>query len=330
MVVVAQTLLYDVADPINPRLVCRGTETAMHLIDGNSIAYTTVAAGHVVILKRNLTTGAETRVAQLRVAPGPYYYGRVGWTWDGTTEVYSTSNVTPTSTSWTVTIHLWSNGADHVLYKIQAGPGGLESRWSPRPILDYSPDKKYVAISDFGFAIYGTNIRIFALADLRQKLVVAASSSGGTWIANDRFAWADLSSSLKQWTPTTGATLLRSDPWYGVTASSDGKWLAGTFVTPTTGDPHVFIAPTGAGRTFQTGLASSPGFVTPTVVWYAEEKTDTSGGFTCSEPCIHPTAPDGVIHALDVVHQTDRIVHFHTGQAPKDIYGNVACCSTQY
>lgn len=321
MVVVAQSLLYDVADPINPRLVCRGTETAMHLIDGNSVAYTTVAGGHVVIVKRNLTTGAESRVAQLRVAPGPYYYGRVGWTWDGLTEVYPTSTATSTSTTWTVTIHLWSNGADHVLYRIQAGQGGLESRWSPRPILDYSPDKKYVAISDFGFAIYGSNIRIFALADLRQKFVVAVSSSGGTWIANDRFAWADLSGSLKQWTPTTGATVLRSDHWYGVTAGSDGKWLAGTILDPGAA-PRVFIAPVGVGRTYRTGLASSPGFITPTVVWYEEEKQGPPG--------YDPTVPGDVIHALDVVSQTDRIVHFHTGQAPKDVDGNLACCSTQY
>jgi hypothetical protein len=330
MAVVGQAFVYDVANTISPRLVCRGTETTIHLIDGNSIAYTKVVAGHVVIVRHNLTTGSESQVAQLRAAPQTYYYGRVGWTWDGSTEVYSTSNQTNTSTTWQVQVHLWANGADHLLYTIQAGPGGLESRWSPRPILAFSPDKSYVAISDFGFAIYGSNVRIFSLADLRQKFVTASSSSGGTWIANDRFAWADMSGALKQWTPTAGATLLRSEAWYGVTSGSDGKWIAGTRIDVTNATPRVFIAPLGAGRTFRTGLASSPGFVTPTVVWYAEEKTDTSGGFTCMEPCIHPTVPDGVIHALDVVNLTDKIVRFHTGQAPKDIYGNVACCSTEY
>jgi len=157
-----------------------------------------------------LTKKAESQIAQLRVAPQPYYYGRVGWTWDGGTEVYSTSNQTNTSTTRKVQIYLWANGADHVLYTIQAGPGGLESRWSPRPILSFSPDKSYVAISDFGFTIYGSNVRIFSLADLRQKFVTAASSSGGTWLANDRFAWAEMSGALKQWTPTAGASLLRT------------------------------------------------------------------------------------------------------------------------
>ena len=70
--------------------------------------------------------------------------------------------------------------------------------------------------------------------------------------------------------------------------------------------------------------------MTPAVVWYAEEKIDTSGGFTCLQPCFYPSVPDGVIHALDVVNQTDKIVSFHSGQMPRDIYGNVACCSTEY
>jgi hypothetical protein len=331
MAVVGNTFLYDVADTINPRLVCRATDTTIHLIDGNNIAYTTVSAGHVVIVRRNLTTGAESRVAQLRVDPQPYYYGRIGWTWDGALEVYSTYSKPSADGRWVVTVHLWSGGADHILFTIDAGPGGLESRWSPRSILAFSADKKYVAISDFGFAIYGNNIRIFSLADLRQKFVVAASSSGGTWMAGDRFVWAEMGGALKQWSPTAGATVVRSSEWwYGVNASPDGKWLAGTQLSQTNWyASRVFIAPLGVGRTFRTGLASNPGFVTPTVVWYAEEAIDKSPGFSCVEPCAHPTAPDGVIHALDVVNQTDRIVHFHTGQTPRrssaDFY---ACCST--
>ena len=326
MVVIANNLLYDVADPINPRLVCRATDTAIHLIDSNTIAYTKVVGGHVVIVRRDLTTGAESQVAQLRVDPLPYYYGRAGWTWDGALEVYSTSSKPGANGRWIVTVRLWSGGADHVLYTIDAGPGGLESRWSPHSILAFSPDKKNVAISDFGFAIYGNNTRIFSLVDLRQKFIAASSSSGGTWIANDRFVWADMSGKLMQWTPTAGASLLRPEPWYGVTASPDGKWLAGTVDVQTTGDPRVFIAPLGAGRTFRTRPASSPGFVTATVVWYAEEAI-YDVGFSCTEPCIHPTAPNGVIHALDVANQTDRIVHFHTGQSPR-FPGYVACCLT--
>jgi len=120
-----------------------------------------------------------------------------------------------------------------------------------------------------------------------------------------------------QWTPTGGAKVLRSEYWYGVTSSPDGRWLAGVLANDLT-QPRVFIAPSGSGRTFRTGLANNPGFVTPTVAWYAEEKQNPAG--------YDPTSPDGVIHALDVVNQSDRIVHFNSGQEPKDIYGNLQCC----
>jgi len=71
MAVVAGQFVYDVADPIHPRLVCRGANTVMHLLDARTIAYTTVAGGHVVIMRRDLSTGAESRIAQLRLEPGP-------------------------------------------------------------------------------------------------------------------------------------------------------------------------------------------------------------------------------------------------------------------
>jgi hypothetical protein len=319
MVVIAGDFVYDVADPVHPRLVCRAASTAIHLLDGNSIAYTTAVAGHVVIVRRDLTTGAESRIAQLRVEPQPYYYGRAAWTWDGSLEVYSTSVPRPNG-RWLVSVHLRSGAADSVLFTVDAGPGGLESRWSPRPILVFSPDRAYLAVSDFGFAIYGNNVRIFSVADRRQKFVTATSSSGGTWIGNDRFVWA--SGKLMQWTPTGGAKPLRPEAWYGATTSSDGLWLAGTLITDWA-SPRALIVRDGGRTAFKTGPASSPAFVTPTVVWYAEEGPDTSGSNQCSEPCSHPTVPDGTIRAFDVTNGTDVVVRFRAGEAL------TFCCTTR-
>ena len=74
MAVVAGTLVYDVADPIHPRLVCRGANTVVHLLDSKAIAYTKVADGHVVIVRRDIATGVESQVAQLRTKADPFYY----------------------------------------------------------------------------------------------------------------------------------------------------------------------------------------------------------------------------------------------------------------
>ncbi len=326
MAVVAGQFIYDVADPINPRLVCRSANTYIRLLDGNAIAYTTVAAGHLVIVRRDLTTGAESRIAQLRVDSPPY---SASWTSDGSLEVYATS-VPSADGRWLVSVRLWSNGADNVLYTIDAGPGGFAGRWSAHFILEFSPDHAYLAISDTNFSPQNYNVRIFSVIDLSQKLVSGTqglAAAGGTWVAKDRFVWAAGSGTLMQWTPTKGATLLRSERWFTPTSSSDGRWLAGTLLTDQS-NPRVVIVPVAGGGTLTTGLGSSPGFVTPTVVWYAEEGPDTSGGFTCSEPCAHPTTPNGTVRAFDVADGSDQVVRFRLGEAPTTAEGYTVCCTT--
>jgi hypothetical protein len=310
MAVVAGQFVYDVSDPVHPRLVCRTNNTYLHLLDGNAIAYTTVAARKVVIVRRDLTTGAESRIGQLPADP----HGAKSWTSDGSLEVYATSGVPGANGRWLVKVHLWSDGADHVLYTIDAGPGGLEGRWSPLPMVEISPDHAYVAISDNTFTITSYNVRIFSVLDLRQKFVTG-TAFGGAWIANDRFVWATASGSAMQWTPTGGAKLLRSEHWFGPTSSSDGGWLAATLLTDTS-KPRVLMVPVGGGRTFQTGLGSGPAFVTPTVVWYAEEGPGTG---------YDPTSPNGIVHSFDLTNGSNQVVQFRVGEKPI----GTLCCTTR-
>jgi hypothetical protein len=176
---------------------------------------------------------------------------------------------------------------------------------------------------DTAFSLYSSSVRIFSVSDRTQRYVTSAPSSGGTWIANDRFAWATMPTSstvlgkVMQWTPAAGASVLRSEYFYRPTSSSDGKWIAGTLLTDQAA-PRTFIAPLGTGRTFRTGLASSPGFVTTTVVWYAVEKAGAS--------TYDYTAPSGQVHALDVVNLTDKAVTFRAGESPWSAYTGVMLC----
>lgn len=109
--------------------------------------------------------------------------------------------------------------------------------------------------------------------------------------------------------------MLRSEHWYGPTSSSDGGWLAATLLTDIS-KPRVLIVPVGGGRTFQTGLGSGPAFVTPTVVWYAEE--GPGSGYD-------PTSPNGIVHSLDVMNGSDQVVQFRVGEKPI----GTLCCTTR-
>lgn len=311
MAVVSGQFIYDVSDPIHPRLVCRTSNTYLHLIDSSAIAYTTVAAKKVYIVRRDLTTGAESSIGLLPADP----HGSKGWTSDGSLEVYTTSQKRANG-SYLVQIHLWSSGADHVLYSIEAGAGGIEGRWALLPTLEFSPDHAYVALSDSAFTINSRNLRIFSVADQRRVLSIAADTLGGTWIANDHLVWATSSGSVMHWTPSAGAKALRSGLWHGPTSSSDGAWLAATLVA-TYNKPRVQVVPVAGGKTFQTGLGSAPAFVTPTTVWYSEERAAADG--------ISDSMPDGNVHALDLTTGTDRVVTFRTGEKPT----GTLCCTTR-
>ena len=120
--------------------------------------------------------------------------------------------------------------------------------------------------------------------------------------------------------------MLRSEAWYGATSSSDGFWLAGTLLTDYA-NPRVLIFRDGSLTVFKAGPGSSPGFVSPTVVWYAEEGPDTSGSYQCTEPCAHPTTPNGTVRAFDVTNGTDLIVRFRAGEGPTAAEGYIVCCT---
>lgn len=318
MVVIARTFVYDVSNTVRPRLVCHGADTVIHLVDSNTIAYTAVAARKVYIIRRDLTTGAESRIVQLHADPNAT---TTAWTSDGSLEVYATYGSPGANGRKPVRVHLWSNGADHLLYTTDTPTvGGAEGRWGDRPIVKFSPDHTYVAISDSAFALYGSKVRIFSVAARRQKFVIESSASGGVWIANDRFVWA--SRLLMQWTPAGGAKVLRSESWFVPSSSSDLRWLAGTILTDPS-KPRVRMVSVGSSKTFLTrGLASSPGLVTPTVVWYAEERALASGGPIA-------TWPNGNVHAFDLKNATDQLVIFRAGEKPMIPNGNTMCCSTE-
>lgn len=326
MAVIADRFVYDVSDSVHPRLVCRSANTLIHLLSGNAVAYTSVIDGQTFVVRHDLTTGAESEVARLPADPLSNPVGAyAAWTSDGSLEAYATSSAAYANGRFQLHLHLWSNGVDHVLYTIDRVPMGFESRWSPLGVVEFSPDHAYLAFSpvlDF--------MRIFSVADQSQVFAVATRAVGGTWVANDRFVWAvdqDLtkSSGVMQWTPATGATVIRPDYWYAPTSSLNGAWLAATepFRLSNQSDtsyPRVVIVSVGGSKVYESGLGSAPGFVTPTVVWYAEEGS-------CAQSCISPTAANGTIHALDVTNGNDQTFHFRVGEEPiTDGYN--FCCFT--
>jgi len=321
MTVIAGVLLYDVTNPVEPRLVCKAQNTFMQLVPGNAIVYTKAAAGgKAAIVRLELATGAESEVALLPSDPR----GSKTWTPDGLLEVYAGRGKPIDEYTSLVPIHLWTGDADRVIYSVITGLGGIESRWSVLPIVEFSPNRAFVAVSDAMYSIRSTQLRIFSVANPHGTLV-GDGAHGGTWVADDKFVWATSDGTFMQWTPAGGVAAYRSEKWFGPTRSADAKWVAGTLLANAS-DPHVLIAPVAGGAAIKTRLGSAPSFVTPTVVWYVGEKLCGPATDQCGAD---PTLPDGTVRAYNLTTRSDQLVFFTAGEHPLAGGGIFSCCTTR-
>lgn len=93
--------------------------------------------------------------------------------------------------------------------------------------------------------------------------------------------------------------------------------MAATLLT-TYSKPRVLAVAVDGGQTFQTKcLGSAPTFVSPTVIWYAEEGQGT---------VVDPTStPNGIVRSLDLTNGSDRVVQFRAGEKPT----GTLCCTTR-
>ena len=62
MAVIGERFVYDVSDPIRPRLICSATNSEVHVVSKTAVAYTTTIDGRVVVVRRDLASHADTVV----------------------------------------------------------------------------------------------------------------------------------------------------------------------------------------------------------------------------------------------------------------------------
>ena len=312
MAVIGERFVYDVSDPLKPRLICRATNSEVHVVSKTAVAYTTTIDGRVVVVRRDLASHADTVVGSLPVDPSANPFGvHTAWESDASMEVYMTYGPQGINGTNTSHIHLWSMGTDHLLFDVHFPSTGFEDPYSPMGLWVFSPDQAYVAVG----ALFDWHLRIFSTADAHQVIDAGASRSGlygGTWLGNNRFVWA--AESLMQWTPAGGISQFRSERWYQPVSSADGTWFTGTDISDRS-NPRVKIISADGAKTFDAGRGSSAGFVGPTVVWYSSQA---------------PFAPNpaGTYHAFDVKIGTDTAFHFKAGEEPTDS-GISWCCGPE-
>jgi hypothetical protein len=312
------TFLYDVGDPLRPRLVCRMKNTSVHIVTGTSFEYLVPRPnGTTDVMLHSLGSNNESVAATFAADLTGTYLGTpfpsVSWPADPTVLAYSTGGATDSSGLDTADVWVATASRATKLYNYSVpGIDGFGRPGPPAPTLAISPDGEYLVA---GWSV-SSSIRVFRISD--------GANVSPPMVDGLRFAfWARtghtlyiVGGSVEAWSPEAGvAAVPGTIPWtLAPNFSPDSSQVTFTAV-PASGGIHVYVYDfkTRASRLLVAQPRSSAIFIKAGWVWYFEETPCIQSG---NNVCFDPTQPDGTVLALDLATGQESHVSFGAGEAP--------------
>jgi len=308
--------LYDVTNPLAPRLICTIANTSSHLLSGDTIEYLRpTAAGTTEVVVRSIATGVETTSVTL-----PFATGVAAWTPDGATVAFW-QRVPAGPSDYSDHIAVWLFAAGHLaeLYSYPLGIGDCICRFGlPRPVLSISPDGQYL-VSGWFAGKGSAPLVAYRLSDRRQVTTFDSSVYDALWGETGHHAYLVGFTGLtpccvESWTPESGlASLPNAIQWFfGPSLSPGGTHVVFTaYPDPSNqASPRVYEYDLTGQKT--TMLIDQPRaeavFVKDGWVWYGEE-------VACTD-CPGATEASGRIFAMQLSTHTESLVTFAAGEQP--------------
>jgi hypothetical protein len=300
----ASQLLYDVSDPIRPRLLCKISNTSAHLLTGDTFEYLKpISATETDVMIRSLGSGNESIAGKF-----PFRVDYEPWLPDLSVAAYTTLDPQGSVQVW-----LYSQRQSTLLFTYQVGGRGCICRFGvPQQVLALSPDGQYLAAGrDRG----PEPLTVYRVAD--RTLVTTFAASLAIWgSAGHRLFLGLQPNSEQSWTPEAGITTVRgADSWpYRPGWSPDGGQVAYTsYPDPAlTSQPRVYVYDLNAAakRMLQDKPRAQALFVKMGMLWYLEERPCDQ----CGQ--IQVTQPTGKVFAMQLSASTESEVSFAAGENP--------------
>jgi len=314
--------VYDVTDPVHPKLICTFANTVAHLFTGDTFEYLRETGdanyrGTEVVL-RSIGSGNESVVAgwPLRLLEGPF--GITGaWTPDGNTAASAVAGKDADGNQ-TVEIWLFTQPIKIFLYSFPQPLTDCICRFGiPPPTLAFSADGKYL-VAGWPVGKGPTPLKVFQVDDQVPVGVLDLGDTTALWSRTGHVLYASgPSAPAVMWTPEAGVQpVLHAPPLpYMAGLSPDGQDIAYTGYA-SAGDQanlrvYDYNLPMAYTRMLDDQPRSEVTFVKDSWVWYFGEVPCTS--------CAGQTAADGPLYALDVTHGTRQPVVFAAGESPTDL-----------
>ena len=316
-------LLYDVGDPLHPRLACRIANTPVHLIAGTSFEYVVPNRdGTTTVMRHSLGSNSETVAATVQADLYHVYtgwYGGVAWMPGGGRLAYLAGGGTDAQGLGVTDVWLATPTGRTRIYSYSVPGKDAFGRPGFAPItLDFSRDGAYLAA---GWYVATTRPRVFRLtdhADVSPQL--PTDFRFAFWSKTQDTLYMVGGSGVETWSPGGPVTPLQGTAAWtlGPSLAPDGKQVVFTIVTPTRDvRTYVYDFASASSRLLSDQPRSSALFVKSGWVWQVEEKPCVQSSTTS---CFDPTVPDGRVLAVDLSTGREEAVTFAPGESATD-YG---------
>lgn len=326
MALVGQAL-YDVTDPVHPRLLCQVTDTVAHLFTGDTFQYIRRSGdtGTEVVL-HSIGSGNESVIAGWPIKLLGTPFGNVGaWTADGN-EAAGAAAATDSAGNASIEIWLFAQPTTTLLHVFPQPLTDCICRFGlASPVLSFSADGQYL-VSGWPIGKGAVPLFVFRAADryLVQQLdpgeVTAIWSRTG-----HRLYVTGRSGTSRSWTPEDGFTpLAGATAWpFEVGLSPDGSQVAYTaYLDPSNAvDLRVYVydITSHTTRLLTNQMRSEVIFVKNRWVWYFEEAKCDPAQPTCAP---WATAPTGKVFAMDLTTGVETPVVFASGESPTALHSS--------
>src|SRR5713226_2945647 len=213
----AVQVLYDVTDPVRPRLLCTIKNTSAHLFTGDTFEYLKPAsATETDVMLHALGSGNESHAGKF-----PFYVTTGSWLADQTVMAYTMPQAADANyPNGGTQVWLYAQRRTALLYTYQIGIGDCVCRFGlPPPILAVSPDGQYVVAG--WLAGKGSEpLAVYRVSDRSKVTSLDRTVEGAFWdrTGHRMFLTSFAPNPAQSWTPEAGVSGLT-----GAAAWSDRK-----------------------------------------------------------------------------------------------------------
>ena len=313
----AGTFLYDVDDPLHPRVVCRISNTSAHILTGTSLEYlepkpngTTNVVVHS--LGSNNEGVAATFATGLADANLGSPFGSVSWPIVPTVLGYMAAGANDSLGLATNDVWVVGAGRPTKLYNYSVpGVDSFSRPGLPPFVLAISPDGAYMVA---GWAFRST-LHVFRLSDGADvSPAMPAGVRSAVWSRTGHALYIIGSSGVEAWTPEAGASAVRGTIAWTLQPSFSPNDSQVVFTAITSSGIRSLVYGFNSGiRILIDQPRSEAMFVKADWVWYIEEKPCVQAD---SHVCFDPTEPDGNVLAMNLATGQESPVTFAAGESP--------------